>query len=461
MEQQESGKVLLGELDEWLEQETDGIITYTSSKIGGMPFWIDHTTPSGHQNFAYSESVSLSGVVCQQCHSSQNMTLVLQAYAPLHVTDHNESLRVLYIFVCLASATCANSPKGWIVLRGGKQQTDPNNTIVTEASSSTSSMNVSMDPSYSKNHVISDETRRDVSIMIDEKKNHVNVNIDVDADVDVDIDVDTHQIEERIEQLLSLRESKTHNATTNSSSSTTGPNPQKIPSSNNVLSTPMFVPITLYIDEEENLIKSTSLSSWTKEDQLTRQVHRLLHDYEQQQQHESMQFDQQSSSSTEQYSKSPFTPEFKTFHRFQKVLQQYPLQIIRYCINGTPLLFTSRSSYVPQPTTIPSCPYCGYPRRFELQIMPTLIPQLKLVQTLSSSSSSSIPPPSIEFSWGTLLIYTCQQDCSSKPSKFSSLSSPYDYYYYYHKEYVHFQPDLDHVPYLHYNDHHHYQTTTC
>jgi hypothetical protein len=80
----------------------------------------------------------------------------------------------------------------------------------------------------------------------------------------------------------------------------------------------------------------------------------------------------------------------KHFINFKRFFSDIPLKLFDTVSMEYPLLFTSKLLYIPQPTTISQCPYYGNSHRFELQLIPTLIPQLKLVQI---SSSSSIPLP--------------------------------------------------------------------
>lgn len=431
MEQEGSGVVLLGELSTSGLRETDGSVTCTSSKIGGMPFWIDHRAPNGTCAFAYEESVSLSGVICQNCQSSQNMALVLQAYAPLHVEEEiegdeitrREDVRVLYVFICL-SFTCAHRPEGWKILRGGKRYSksshSPNN-------NSTSSIH----------YYVEEENRSCIPKwpFADApwtKKSSISVT-----------DEDTFSMK-AIEKLLSLHESQS-----DKEMSCQSMKPSKNTHKESVVvgittPTPMFVPIALYIDEEMALV-----SSITEDDETIRHARHLLREYERHEgtfdEHQFPNLPHTIDTAAEHYSKTPFTHEFKTFHRFQQTLQRYPRQVVRYCLNGAPLLFTSTSPYVPQANTIPPCPQCGHPRRFELQLISTLIPYLKL-----SKSSPLIDVPSVDFSWGTVFIYTCEQDCwpiSNAPSSFSHYND--DCYYY--DEYAIFQPDLDCVTCLRYD----------
>lgn len=90
----------------------------------------------------------------------------------------------------------------------------------------------------------------------------------------------------------------------------------------------------------------------------------------------------------------------KHFRAFKKRIAVEPEQVVRYQRAGDPLLVSEEG--IPSVSDIPSCE-CGAARVFEFQIMPQLLYFLKL-DTVSS--------PSID--WGTLLIYTCSNSCSTK-----------------------------------------------
>lgn len=84
--------------------------------------------------------------------------------------------------------------------------------------------------------------------------------------------------------------------------------------------------------------------------------------------------------------------------------------VSRYCRDpqSTPLLLKPKSS-----RDLPTrCSYCGATAICELQILPTLIPSLKLVNEDKEISSS------LEF--GNVLIYTCLKSCWFPDSSDSS-----------------------------------------
>ncbi|CAG8441091.1 2429_t:CDS:2 [Funneliformis caledonium] len=95
----------------------------------------------------------------------------------------------------------------------------------------------------------------------------------------------------------------------------------------------------------------------------------------------------------------------KSFLKFQKRIEQYPDQILRYnrleygCEKNAEPLWVSN---IGKPTVkdIPSCPYCGQERTFEFQILSTLLNYLEIDHLQRGS-----------LDWGTLLVYSCKVNC--------------------------------------------------
>ena len=85
--------------------------------------------------------------------------------------------------------------------------------------------------------------------------------------------------------------------------------------------------------------------------------------------------------------------------KFWKKLNKMPHQIIRYNLNGSPLLNRTVDSL---DKLLQPCSACGSKRIFEFQLMPALVSILK-------PCKRKVTPP--EFA--TVLIFTCSKDCSS------------------------------------------------
>ncbi|OZJ05728.1 hypothetical protein BZG36_01335 [Bifiguratus adelaidae] len=95
----------------------------------------------------------------------------------------------------------------------------------------------------------------------------------------------------------------------------------------------------------------------------------------------------------------------EAFLDFQRIIDREPRQVVRYARieyetePTTPLWVSDRCK--PSEEDIPNCTHCGEPRTFEFQILSTLLHYL----SINNTSQDSID-------WGTLLIYTCQRNCS-------------------------------------------------
>nr|KAG5696697.1 hypothetical protein BaRGS_012066 [Batillaria attramentaria] len=99
----------------------------------------------------------------------------------------------------------------------------------------------------------------------------------------------------------------------------------------------------------------------------------------------------------EKYEKVDVRHGDKTCHKFITKMQLFPQQCIRYKWSGSPL-FISQPAGGKVP--VDKCPSCGSVRKFELQLVPPLIPLLKL---------TGESDPAVEF--GTVLVYTCSTSC--------------------------------------------------
>lgn len=98
----------------------------------------------------------------------------------------------------------------------------------------------------------------------------------------------------------------------------------------------------------------------------------------------------------------------KEFIHFQQHMSIEPDQILRYNrspINGieTKPLYCNING-IPNNKDIPNCEYCGNKRSFEFQITPQILSHL-------GSNIDSTAKESVDF--GTIFIYTCNNNCSS------------------------------------------------
>ncbi|KAG0349353.1 hypothetical protein BG004_007537 [Podila humilis] len=128
----------------------------------------------------------------------------------------------------------------------------------------------------------------------------------------------------------------------------------------------------------------------------------------------------------------------KAFQKFTERVQSWPDQCVRYDFPGIPLLFSYSDSTAQQllpPNTklhskhvtpsahrIPRCPACKGPRGFEFQLMPNLLSLLAVTSQkyLSPEEKASLNSRkgadlfNIGMEWGTILVYSCVEDCFGK-----------------------------------------------
>ncbi|CAG8544464.1 2444_t:CDS:2 [Acaulospora morrowiae] len=95
----------------------------------------------------------------------------------------------------------------------------------------------------------------------------------------------------------------------------------------------------------------------------------------------------------------------KAFLKFQKKVEPYPDQVLRYVRleyesekNADPLWVSDIGK--PTPEDIPPCVYCHQERTFEFQILSTLLNYLDIDNTKKDS-----------LDWGSIFVYSCRNNC--------------------------------------------------
>lgn len=91
--------------------------------------------------------------------------------------------------------------------------------------------------------------------------------------------------------------------------------------------------------------------------------------------------------------------------RFQHRLARSQTQVARYAWGGKPLWLAAPPPQLCSGEWPPHCS-CGAPRKFELQLLPTLLSQMIAAHPEESASMC--------MDWGTVVIYTCSADCRSE-----------------------------------------------
>ncbi|ORZ29044.1 programmed cell death protein 2 [Lobosporangium transversale] len=140
----------------------------------------------------------------------------------------------------------------------------------------------------------------------------------------------------------------------------------------------------------------------------------------------------------------------KAFKKFTKRVQSWPDQCVRYDFPGVPLLFSysdrtahlllppnvaSHSKHTtPSAHRIPRCPSCKGPRGFEFQLMPNLLSLLDVTSKkyLSEEEKKSLKERKgaqvfdIGMEWGTVLVYSCVEDCFGKKATAAAMQGEDD-----------------------------------
>ncbi|KAJ1522354.1 hypothetical protein ONE63_002646 [Megalurothrips usitatus] len=425
---QKRSKVFLGFDDEIISEKYRNQVNFTTNKLGGKPDWpVDGVTSP----------------LCKLC--GLPPPLILQIYAPIENSPYH---RTLYIFGCVNS-NCWNQNESWICLRS--QVLD--NPAKEQSTNTTSSVSVALgasdwcteaddwDEDVENGNLVAPV---DINDMSDGECEHscntctTSGSPDSADDAEDCLDVDGHSTDVLSSQLGKMRmdgvaqrdanfnaswnKSRLEGARANVHSPQASAEIEGDESELVSIDTPIgpqldllallkepaplpkdlrnahFTPVFISVAEEDLNRRDTELSS---------HVQLLLAEY---QQNQGQAFDSDvqeaeggSVGDGEKYEQSIPAHGDLLFHRFLQQIQQTPGQILRYCREGG----------VPLPLAplvdVPSvCSYCQGEMVFELQILPSIIPKLRLLVQGGGDVNGS----NIEF--GTVLIWTCRQSCWAK-----------------------------------------------
>ncbi|KAK0181816.1 hypothetical protein PV327_000010 [Microctonus hyperodae] len=406
-------KVYLGYEDEYITEKHRSIVTFATNKIGGKP------------NLHSNES-TLPLISCRLC--GLNQLLVVQLYAPLENSKYH---RTLYIFACINS-NCWNQNESWTCLRiqsleeksitETKIQTtspppttswlsgaddwdeddDDNNDNITEPNGN----NMLENKSYKKLNLfmksmdLDDELNKDLSnLKVDDPNANSPTRIESPIGGGAVGRLDSPQASAEIEgeesevvciDTPTKPQYNLINLLQNASSHLNHPFENSDMKSNvNITFTEIFISV-----DEEDLTND-----------ITHHVRELFAEY--QRSNPDIQVDSLSISTDEKINEATIEkcekslPKHgdKIFHNFLSQIQKNPGQLLRYCRDNTASLFL-----YPHGKTVKACEKCGSERIFEVQLLPTLIPKLKLTPSNDKNFQ-------IEF--GTVLVFTCARSCWS------------------------------------------------
>ncbi|XP_050293121.1 programmed cell death protein 2-like [Anthonomus grandis grandis] len=396
-----NNSVLLGYEDEAINEKHVGQIDFSVNKIGGEPDFYEH-------DILKSDRV----LDCNLCKLPTR--LVVQIYAPL---ENSKDHRTLYLFACI-NPHCWNKSESWHCLR--IQQKNAVSSEPTEApkmksfdwcedaeewgdSEDEKKMNLDEENCNiikNNNEKLSEDEESSsfedslrsglVNLSMDDK--NANNGAQGGAMARLHPPMATAEIEGDEDGVVSVESPTTPK--NNLQALLHGGNND---SDNVPLNTP-FVSffMSVYPEEEESSAQCSVLDNHVKE---------LLSDY-QRKDAEFSPFRQEGGMGrgsgavedmgTEEYEKSRPLHGDKMFHHFLTKVKANPEQILRYHRKGTPLLL------YPLQEPIRRCRYCQGELVFEFQLIPTIIPKLRLECDTADVN---------RMDFGTVLVYTCESSC--------------------------------------------------
>ncbi|XP_011499463.1 PREDICTED: programmed cell death protein 2-like [Ceratosolen solmsi marchali] len=407
-------KVYLGYEDEHVTEKHRSLINFTTNKIGGKPDW-------------HNEQMTLAAPQCRLCGLHQ--LLALQIYAPL---DNSKYHRTLYIFVC-TNPNCWNQNESWTCLRVQSIEQASNiallssscttvetsatnwvddaddwgdnwNDNVSERNGNNLLLNEPNQFSLSvKNTNYEEELKTEFSeLQVDDPNANSPTSVDSPVGVGAVGRLDSPHASAEIEgeesEVVCIdTPTQPHCDLINLLQEVTPPPAQHTELKGR--SSLSFSEIFIYVEEE-----------CTGND-VPQHVRNLFLEY--QQSHLDVVPSQPGEGSgdskgydtgIEKYEKGIPKHGDEMFHNFISRIQKNPGQILRYARdNSAPLVL------YPMGGCIGRCRHCGDEMTFELQILPTLIPKLKL-------NSRSDRHFQLEF--GTILIFTCIRSCWSSSDSY-------------------------------------------
>ncbi|CAD7093629.1 unnamed protein product [Hermetia illucens] len=399
------GTVYLGFEDEFISEKYKCSLNYLVNKVGGLPDW-----PS-------SEIVIPNCPIC-------NLTrpLIMQIYAPL---DNSQFHRTLYIFACL-SPTCSNVSKSWLCVRTQILDKSPSeNSGGSESIKASAALKINWCSGADDWGEPADDVNR----------NEENGNVIKNDNRISDDDDESNSMENDIICGLGNVNIDDKNANCGAQGGAIGAmNTSTIYAEiegeefeNVTIETPTYPERDLVAMLKQtpgipsNLKKLTLRSffvSVCEEKQtattnylgLADHVRELIQEYQFRDENCRSSPDSPvaaaaignggAESEQEAYEHAVPAHGDVIFHNFMSTIQDNPGQIIRYSRDTSPLL--------PAPLTesVPKCPNCGSDTIPEVQILPTLIPKLRL------ENGDAAP---IEY--GNVLVFTCLKSCWDTPDK--------------------------------------------
>ncbi|XP_058789120.1 programmed cell death protein 2-like [Phymastichus coffea] len=402
-------RIYLGYEDEYVTEKHRSFVNFTTNKIGGKPDW-------------HNEQTTLTAPQCRLCGLHQ--LLALQIYAPL---DNSKYHRTLYIFSCI-NPNCWNQNESWTCLRVQSLEHAANTdtlssfcaTVQTTATSWLADADDWGDSNWNDNdserngnNLISDSNKFSLSaqntnyeeelkgdfseLQVDDPNANSPTSVESPVGVGAVGRLDSPHASAEIEgeesEVVCIdTPTQPHCDLISLLQEVTPPPIQETESKGK--SSLNFMEIFISVDEEYSV------------SDVPQHVRDLFVEYQRSNPDATAEHSDGISDEckaydggVEKYEKSIPKHGDEMFHNFVSRIQKNPGQILRYARdNSAPLLL------YPMGGCIGRCRHCGDEMNFELQILPTLIPKLKL-NTRSDRY--------FQLEFGTILIFTCVRSCWS------------------------------------------------
>ncbi|KYB29229.1 programmed cell death protein 2-like [Tribolium castaneum] len=394
-------KVLLGFEDELITEKYKNQVNFTTNKIGGKP-----DLPS---------NIKLEPPICPLCQLPR--PLVVQVYAPLESSPYH---RTLYLFACI-NPNCWNQSESWICIRVQSQEKlieheEPSAAVTSKTSvtdwcadaddwdDNNANMNEENGNLINNIERVSDEDDESCSFEESVRTGLGNLTVDdrnanngafggavgrlhspsataeIEGDEGEVVTIDSPVMPQQ--DIVALLQEAT-------------PLPQL---HGDPRKSSLFQFISSFMGVWEETAGASTISD--------RHVKELLQEYQQKNEDDMNLVSPDTGGASaqiadnvyEKYEKSNPAHGDKMFHHFLSKIQMNPSQILRYNRDSAPLLL------YPLQGLQTTCNYCKGDLVFEFQVLPTIIPKLKLVGDAKHCSR-------LEF--GTVLVFTCRKSCWS------------------------------------------------
>nr|CAD1826403.1 unnamed protein product [Ananas comosus var. bracteatus] len=308
--------------------------------------------------------IKLDLVQCKLC--GGKLCLIAQIYAPVLTPKSSIEDRVIYVLGC-PLPECGSNPQSWRALRVQKCQDE---TQISGSSPKAMPLEEECAPAKELNGT---------------SEGHLSTDCTEENDDEGDSDLDLEDLARALAEAATLAsQSKKQNGSKRPNSTAKGPAVKQRVDNANMPFLPCFY---VYPEKELYAGKSNPVSVGDSAISIKEnQSNTSDHEDEEKWEGENYEYDRALGAD-------------RTYLKFKKQLDAYPEQCFRYSYGGNPLLATPN---LPKPET---CKLCGSLRHYEFQLMPPLLYFLH-----QAADDSSVCSPD-EWTWMTLIIYTCSKSC--------------------------------------------------